>query len=196
MSFAERIAQQSPAVRRTLAVLLLLAGATLTWRYGIVPIREVLTSQHRWRVQVRRTLAIARGRAAEVPTLQRRLKALPDAPIWQRFYPDGDSTNSGNALREDIARYAAVAGVTLRSITPLPTTKQYDLRRLGVRISAVMTIGQLTDFLRQLRGSLRYLRVAALRVVAPQVQATNTNHRLSVRLQVFGYARPMTAGSR
>jgi Tfp pilus assembly protein PilO len=194
MTLADRIAQRSPAVRRPLAVLLLLLTATLAWRDVIVPMREVLTSQHRWRVQVRSSLAIARGQAAAAPTLQRRLRALPEAPIWQRFYPDGDSANADTALREDITRYAAVAGVVLRSITPLPTTDQFGLRTLGVRISAVMSIGQLTDFLAQLRGSPRYLRVDALRVVAPQVQLKSRNHRLLVRLQLFGYARLVSGG--
>ncbi len=196
MSLAGRIVQQTPAARRTLAALLLLAAATLAWQAVILPIREVLTSQHRWRIQALSALAIARGRAAEVPTLQRRLKALPDAPIWQRFYPDGDSANVGTAIREDITRYAAVAGVTVRSIAPSPATEPLGLKRLGVRISATMTIQQLTSFLTQLRESPRYLRVDALKVVAPQIQSPNGNERLLVQLQIFGYARPMVRGAK
>ena len=129
-----------------------------------------------------------------MPTLRSRLKALPDAPIWQRFYPDGASANAGTAFREDIARYASVAGVTVESIAPLPATEQFGLRRLGMRMSAVMTIEQLTHFLTQLRTSPRYLRVDTLRVVAPQVQMKNGNERLLAQLQIFGYARLMSGG--
>lgn len=194
MSFADRINQRSPAVRRPLAVLLLLVSTVLAWRAVILPIREVLTSQHRWRVHTRSALAIARGRAAEVATLQRRLRALPNAPIWQRFYPDGNSANPGAALQQDVTRYAAIAGITVRSSAPLPATEQLGLTRVGVTISAVMTIGQLMDFLTQLRGSPRYLRVETLTVLAPQVQIADTNHHLLVRLHIFGYAHSIGGG--
>jgi hypothetical protein len=191
MTIADRIAQRSPAVRGSLAVLLLLLTVTLAWHDIILPIRGIPTSQDRWRVHARDALAIARGQAAEVPTLQSRLKALPIAPIWQRFYPEGDSANASTAFREDITRCASVAGVTVDSIAPLAATEQFGLRRLGMRISAITTIGQLTSFLTQLRRSPRYLRVDALRVVAPQVQMKNVNERLLVQLQIFGYTRPM-----
>jgi len=192
MTLADRIMQRSAVVRRSLAILLLLAAAILGWQSLILPVRALLTSQQRWRVQVRSALAIARGRAAEVPALQGSLKALPEAPIWRRFYPDGDSANAATILREDITHCAAVAGVTVRSIAPLPATEQRGLRRLGVKISAAMTIGQLTDFLTKLRESPRYLRVDAMSVVAPQIQMNSGNHRLLVRLQIWGYARPLS----
>lgn len=194
MSLVDRIGQQSPSVRRPLALALLLFGAILAWRTLVVPLHEVFTSQHRWRVEVTRTLAAARGRAAELPMLKRRLNVLTGAPIWQRFYREGESTNSDNALREDIARCAAAVDVTLRTIEPLPTTEQSGLKRLGVQISALMTVGQLSGFLSQIRGSPRYLRVDAIRVVAPQVQMPNRNHLLLVRMQIFGYRRPIGRG--
>ena len=194
MSLADRIAQQPQPVRRALALLLLFSSIIVIWQLLVAPLRRVLTSERHWRVAIRRTLAEARGRAIEVPTLQRRLSALPDATVWQRFYPDGDSVNSDNALREDIARGAAAAGVMLRTITPLPTSKRAGLTKLAVVVSADMTIGQLTDFLIQLRDSRRYLRVDALRIMAPQVQVTNRNHHLLVRLQIVGYARSTGGG--
>ena len=194
MSLADGIVQQSPAVRRTLAVLLLLATVILAWREVVLPMRKVLTSQNRWRVEVRCALATARGQAAAAPTLQKDLKALADAPIWQLFYPGGDSANTSTAFREDITHYAAIAGVTVRSIVPSPTMEeQSGLGRLGVRISASMTIGQLKDFLTQLRESRHYLRVDALTVIAPQVQITHGNDRLLVQLQILGYTRLPTA---
>ncbi len=192
MSLADRIAQRSSAARRTLAVLLLLAAVTLAWGDVILPIREVLTSQDRWRVEVRSKLAIARGRAAETPTLQRSLKALPDAPVWQLFYPGTDSANASTALREDITRYAAVAGVTVRSIEPSPVTEEFGIKGFGVRISASMTIGQLRNLLGEIRESRHYLRVEALRVIAPQVQITNGNEHLLIQLQILGYIRSET----
>jgi hypothetical protein len=194
MSFADRIVQQSPVVRRTLAVLPLLAAVILVWKDVILPIHVVLTSQDRWRLHARTALAIARGQAAEAPNLQRQLNALPGAPIWQELYPDDDSANAATAIREDITHYAALAGATVRSIAPSPPTEQFGLRRLGVSISASMTIGQLSSFLTRLRESRRYLRVDALRVVAPQIQVTNANEHLLVELQVFGYARLPSRG--
>jgi hypothetical protein len=195
MSLSDRIVQQRPPVRRMLALVLLVAVLIVIWQDVILPARVILTSQARWRVHARRALAVARGRAAEAPNLQRQLESFPSAPIWQKFYPDGDSANSAAAIRQDITQYAATAGATIRSMEPSPTTEQSGLRRLGVRISASMTVGQLTSFLIQLRVSQRYLRVDALRIVAPQVQIKNANESLLVELQVFGYSRLSASGA-
>lgn len=196
MSLGDRIMQQSSIARRTLAVVLLFVALTLAWQVIIPPIHAIFTSQDRWLAHASSTLAIARARAAEAPTLRRRLKALADAPIWLQLYPHGDPANENAAVREDVTRYAALAGVTARSIAPLPTRKQLSLSKPGVTISGIMTIGQLTNFLTQLRESHPYLRVDALRVVAPQIQSSTGNERLFVQMQIFGYARPMTDGSK
>lgn len=195
MSLSDRIAQQRSPVRRMLALVLLVAVLIGTWQDVILPARVILTSQARWRVHARRALAVARGRAAEAPNLQRQLESLPSAPIWRKFYPDGDSANSAAAIRQDITQCAATVGTTIRSMEPSPTTDRSGLRRLGVKISASMTIGQLTSFLIQLRKSQRYLRVDALRIVAPQMQTKNINESLLVELQVYGYSRLAAAGS-
>lgn len=187
MSLSDRILRQHAIMRRALAVLLVFLMLLVVWIAVIVPARALALSQTRWRIQARHHLAGDKGRASAESALREQLRALPGAPVWSRFYPSRGAS-ADTALRTDLMRLTASAGVTVQSLATLPTEEDGALRRHGMRIDASMTIGQLEHLATELHTHARYLRVERLTISAPIVQAPHTNPTLVVRMVVYGYS--------
>jgi hypothetical protein len=184
----ERMLSQPAAVRRTVAVLLLVL-TTLCASAAIYMGFVIASSQEEWRADTRQTLGRLRGLAAMTPSLANELAALPNAPVWPRFYPVGTGVDGSSLVLRDVVGLYAAAGATVLSATPVPSRHEEALDKFGVRVSASMTTSQIKTVIARLRGHGRYLRTELVSVYVPQVQSPEGDPPLTLTLEVFGYAR-------
>jgi Tfp pilus assembly protein PilO len=189
MSLVERIGSRPPVQRRAIALLVLVALLVLAWTMVILPARWIVSSQAEWRVEVRRDLARARGRAAIEEDLAKRIAELPGAAVWHAFYEARPGYDVTAALQQEITSLSAAAGITPEAVTPLPRMQRTGLVGYGVRFRATMTADQLRRLAGAVRTNSHYLRVERIAVAAPQIQPVDQNASLMITLDVYGYAR-------
>jgi hypothetical protein len=193
MTLTQRLDRQPLAVRRGAALSLLIAVVLTGWFLIFEPLRFVVTSQQEWRAEVRQTIGRSRGLAAMTFDLQKAVDELASLPAWTRFYRVARGTDGGALIHRDVASLCSDVGATILSLTPLPSRKEGELDKIGVRFSATMTADQLKAFIVRLRAFPQYLRTEEMSISAPQMQSPETNPTLTVTLELFGYAQESAA---
>jgi hypothetical protein len=188
MTLTERLMDYPPLLRRTLAVLLVPAAALVAWMLIAEPVAWIAGSQDQWRASVQAALADDRGHAKALPDFKARLKALPTAPVWQKFY-DVSTSDGSSLVQQDVTSLCSSIGVTTQSLVALRAQDEQSLIKHGVRLTATLTVDQLRSLAASLRNHQKYLRTERLIVEAPQVQSADQNPALNVTLDVFGYSR-------
>lgn len=189
MTLAERLTTRSPAQRRVLAVVMLVAAIGLIWCAILAPLAWVVASQDEWRTDVRRDLARALGAAASEPALRKRAAALVNEPIWSKLYEMPKGQDATTLVQRDVMRAGTSAGVNVQTIVPVPKVEEAGLVGYGIRFTTTLSADQLKKLMDALRANVGYLRVERLTVAAPQVQPADQNAALTVTMEVYGFSR-------
>ena len=188
MTIADRIMARPPAMRRTLAVLLLPLAVLAVWALVFIPLEWVTTSQATWRHATRVELARARAHAQLLPSLREQLEKLPAQAVWQRFYGVAAARDASAALQRDVSGLCTSAGLANQTISQLPSEPEGPLMKYSVRVSASGTSDQLETFVAKVRQHPRYLRAQRLSITAPQMQSREQNPVLTITMDIAGYS--------
>lgn len=186
MSLADQLGNLPPRLQHAIAVLvvpmaLLAISASLLW-----PALDAYRGQIEWRSASERALSRQRGLAAiEIP-VREQLDALPRLTAWQRLYR-GALGSATIALQSDISSALGASHARPQSFTPIPATREGPLTKVGLRVTAVMTIDQLRELLQRMDTTAHFVRIEHFIVVAPPVQTLHENPQLTVTLEVFGF---------
>src|SRR4029077_15160657 len=102
VTLTERISTLPLAIRRTLALCLLVAAMLAVWAFAAFPIRWIVTSQDEWRSGARIALAHARGFAARLPQARANVAGLLNRPVWKYFYRVGQGEDASVLIQRDV----------------------------------------------------------------------------------------------
>jgi type II secretion system (T2SS) protein M len=174
-------------LQQLLAALLFVLCLGCFWTLMFGPLLWLFQAQQVWRGEMQNMLAADRGWIAQQSHLDRERADAKSAPMWRRFYAMTVANDLSGEVQRDAMGLLGSMGAGVEKVEALPVAVSHDLNRGGVRLSASLTIEQLTRLLRLLKSHEPYLRVERLQVKAPQVQETQSNAALSVTLEVFGY---------
>lgn len=187
MTPTQAILSQRLAVRRTVAVLLIVLTAWVTWGALVRPLQLAYRAQAGWRADALQELARGKALIEISTTVDEQSEELSASALWAKLYEDsGDGAASGR-LQADVSEIVSSAGVDLQSMVPMTVVFGPELDEIGVRLTASMTIDQLKSLLAATLRHPRYLRIGYLAISAPQSQSATVNPQLSVTLEVVGF---------
>lgn len=196
MTALDRLTALPIGSRRSVALLMLAAALLAAWWLIVMPLHWLITSQEAWRTDVRTELARSRGEADLLPALRQRLTALPDDPIWNRFYGAAAGEEVDSLVRQDVTQICSDSQVRVGSLVRLPSHVEGSLVAYGVRLTVSATPDRLRSFVDHLRASPRYLRVERLHISAPDTQQPGQNPLLTVSADIFGFMRSAEPSAR
>jgi len=188
-SLVAKCEKLSLPLRRAVVLVSIPLLAGMAWAIIVLPLQIAYRSQLQWRDDAIATLAQARGSKTQAVVLSQQLKALPSAPIWNKFYSVGKPGTAGSVLQADVSGVLNSIHAGVQSLTPVRATEVDGLTAIGLRVSASMTVEQLKKFLAAAANHSHYLRVGHLRVNAPPAQMPDQNAMLTVTAEVYGVER-------
>lgn len=188
MSLIDHVSRLPPRAQRVLALLVVPAAFFAIWVSMLWPSLYALQAQVDWRATITHTLARQRGLAGIESAVRAQLDALPNLKSWQRLYRAGAEGSAVIALQSDVNGALSASHARPQSFAPIAVTQIGPLHKVGLRVTASMTIEQLREFLHQVEGLGHFVRIEHLVVVAPPLQTSQENPLLTVTLDVFGFA--------
>jgi len=188
-SFAAHCEKLHQPTRRLIALTAIPLIAGLAWAVIVIPGQAIYRSQADWRADAIATLSRVRQAKSVGDELSERLKSLPAAAIWNKFYTVNKAGSAGSMLQADVGGVLNSIHAGVQSLTPLRTTDVNGLNTVGLRVVASMTIDQLKNFLAGIANHVHYLRVERLRINAPPTQTPEQNAMLTVTIEIYGVER-------
>lgn len=164
--------------RRLVALLILIGLIALVFLAVIEPFRESFRERDRERARLVQELDHGQRLIAAIPALRRRAE-MQKAELRQ-FVLSAPDRERASVLLENRTQSAVEAlGGELRAINDRPT----PAGTVGVRLSAKLTLDQLTRLLAQMQNEKPYLTVNALSVAADEALINGKLNPLDVNVE-------------
>ena len=188
MSIADSLSRLPPRTQRALALLSVPIAIASLWIAFFWPLTQLYQAQVQWRTNAEGELSHQRGVATLATSVRDQLDAIPSLKSLQRLYPAGAESSIALALQSDISGALSASRARLQSFTPLGATRVGALSKVGLQVSAFMSIDQLREFLGQVHSLSRLVRIERLSITAPSMQSPQENPTLNVTFDAFGFA--------
>jgi hypothetical protein len=195
VSTAARLSSLPLAMRRAIALGLLLLAALLAWLMLVVPLRGLLLSQQEWRAVTAREIARDRGLAQSAAQLHEISTAVNASPLLARLYEPSSGTAVTDQLQSELRDALVQSGVVPTTFKVLPGDLVGGLRAHRVEFASVMSVEQLRAFFLALAAQPHYVRVERLQLSAPQQQRSDENPPVNVLIEARGFALDLPATS-
>ncbi len=174
----------------SLGVLVLLA-----WLLVVLPIEALATSQRDWRETTAARIATDRGLVKSAAQLREVAGVVANAPIRARLFDAHSSMPVDDQMQNELRTALLQAGVEPTTFKVLPGASDAGLRQHRVEFSSIMSVDQLRGMYGYLLQQPHYLRIERVRLEAPSTQRPDENPRLTVLMEVQGFALDATAAS-
>lgn len=185
-----------PAVRRRLAVGLLIIVLGAVWLGCVSPIIDAFANQAREREDTLALLSQYRAVAAQRPALDRRAAELAQADGARTVYLGAVSDGvAGATVQRHMKQALERAGAELQSTLILPVRSEDSFRRIGIRVQMTGSVEVLRKVLHLIETGQPALFIDGLEIRTRQnprsVNGKAAEDRtLEVRLDVYGLALP------
>ena len=178
---------------RVVAWSLLLVTLTGLYRLVIAPVMADYTEVEQRSSKVRGQLARFTAIAATKPAYEKQLADLDQRMAGQGLTVAGKTDSIATAKLQDRLRVAvAAAGGSLSTLQSLAVQPEGRFRRIGLRLQARLTMGQLTEVLHQLEGGRPLIFIDNLEIKARAKrqeggQDAPDDPELTMRFDAYGY---------
>lgn len=188
MSVVTRLRSLPLPARRAIALGTLLLALLLSWLLIALPIEVLASSQQDWREETARQIARDRGLAKSAPQLSELTHVVDKAPIRARLYDARGVISVDDQLQNELRTALLQAGVEPTTFKVLPGVSAGGLRQHRVEFSSILSVDQLRGLYSYLAQQPHYARIERLRIEAPATQRSDENPRLTVLMEVQGFA--------
>lgn len=178
----------SPAMRRVLAVAILLALAGLVWSAAIRPLVGLAADRRADIAALSVRLAHLDAVIARRPALERRMRErehelAAEGGVWR----EASGTAVAAAVQDLVRKTVGAAGGRVDSSAPAPEAVEHGFRRVTVHFTSEGTLDTLTRTLAAVEAARPALFADRVRVAAPEGPAANGPPMLRFDLEVSGY---------
>jgi general secretion pathway protein M len=187
--------QVPPIVGRIMALALALGVVLLVTVVGVLPlaenartIDEALEYNREMIARLSRSVAHRGSYDAQIDVLLARINA---SGIYIRAETE---PLAAAAVQEHLKRAVGLHGGELRSVQSLPSLREDDLTRIGLRVVMTGALGSMTHVLYELESGEPFLFVSDLQIKSTKRRRRKTAEppveTLSIRFDVYGYLPP------
>jgi hypothetical protein len=160
----------------------------LAWLLLALPVKLLATSQQEWRERTAAQIARDRGLAKSATQLREVMNIVANAPIRARLFDAQGSTTVDDQLQTELRAALLHSGVEPTNFKVLPGSSSDGLRQYRVEFASIMSVDQFRGLCDYLARQPHYVRIERLRVDAPPTQRTDENARLTLLMEVQGFA--------
>lgn len=188
MTFVEHLQSWPRALRRALAVGLLLFMVISIGAATVYPLVHAARAHLAWRAEATHVLARQRALLRLRQIVATDLDALRQHALLTRLYTPSAGTPFSAQFEADVRTVLQQAGVTLFQTKSERTTSWASLSRASVAVDLTGDITLLSHLLGLVAQHNQYLEVAGLAIQVPPIADSNSNVPFSMHLVLAGYS--------